>query len=268
MTAREVSYLDLQARTGITKHIGGPEATDALIEMCHIEGKSEVLYVGCGIGVGPAHIAKKRGCRVVGVDISETMLAWARLRAREDGVADKVDIRYGDILDLPFEDGRFGAVIVESVAVFVEDKARAIAECVRVARTGGYVGMNEVFWVAPASAEFAADARREMGADLLPVADWRALWEASGLAERVIEVRSIDPRAEVRARLRWVGGRWALRAFGRLVALYVTSPPARRAMMDQLRGTRNFSPALGYGLFAGRKWADNLPHANPSTTLR
>lgn len=253
MTAREVSYLDLQARTGITKHIGGPEATDALIEMCHIDGKSEVLYVGCGIGVGPAHIAKKRGCRVVGVDISETMLAWARQRAREDGVADKVDIRYGDILDLPFEDGRFGAVIVESVAVFVEDKARAIAECVRVARTGGYVGMNEVFWVAPASAEFAADARREMGADLLPVADWRALWEASGLAERVIEVRSIDPRAEVRARLRWVGGRWALRAFGRLIALYVTSPPARRAMMDQLRGTRNFSPALGYGLFAGRK---------------
>ena len=88
--AREVSYLDLQARTGITKHIGGPEATDALIEMCHIAGKSEVLYVGCGIGVGPAYIAKKRGCRVVGVDISETMLAWARLRAREDGVADWV----------------------------------------------------------------------------------------------------------------------------------------------------------------------------------
>ena len=62
-----------------------------------------------------------------------------------------------------------------------------------------------------------------------------------------------EHRAEIRARLRWVGGRWALRAFGRLIALYVTSPPARRAMMDQLRGTRNFSPALGYGLFAGRK---------------
>jgi cyclopropane fatty-acyl-phospholipid synthase-like methyltransferase len=66
-----VNFLDMQARIGITKHVGGIEATDELLALCHIGDARETLNVGCGIGVGPAHIAKRHDCRVVGVDISE-----------------------------------------------------------------------------------------------------------------------------------------------------------------------------------------------------
>ena len=47
----------LQAEIGVTKHIGGFEATSELLSLCHIESAREVLNVGCGIGVGSTYIA-------------------------------------------------------------------------------------------------------------------------------------------------------------------------------------------------------------------
>ena len=69
-----VKYLDMQAYVGITKHNGGRAATDELLSFCHIENAREVLNVGYGIGISSAYIARKHGCRVVGVDISEKMI--------------------------------------------------------------------------------------------------------------------------------------------------------------------------------------------------
>lgn len=252
-TQQPPSYLDVQAHVGITKHIGGLEATEELLALCHVAAAREVLYVGCGIGVGPVRIARKFGCRVIGVDISEKMLAWSRQRAREEGVEDRVSFRSGDVLALPFEDDRFDAVIVESVIVFVEDKTRAIRECARVTRPGGCVGLNEVCWSQPVPAEMTAAACREMGAAPLPIEAWRAVWDASPLTERTVRPHPIDARRELRGRLRWVGLRWAVRAFGRLIALYLADPGARRAIQEQWSGTLEKSPAMGYVLLAGKK---------------
>jgi arsenite methyltransferase len=249
----EASYLDIQAEVGITKHIGGFDATDALLALCRVETAKEILYVGCGIGVGPVYIARKFGCRVVAVDISEKMLAWARRRAREAHVEEKVECRPGNILDLPFEDNRFDAVLVESVVVFVDDKARAIRECARVTRRGGYVGLNEVFWAKPATSEVIDSSRREIGAAPLSLDAWQTLWRDAGLEDKQVKTYEIDARAEIRGRVQWVGLAWALRAIGRLIVLYLTNPNARRAVKEQWGGTLEKSSSMGYGLFIGRK---------------
>jgi SAM-dependent methyltransferase len=154
-----VDFLDMQARVGVTKHVGGIEATDELLSLCHIEDAREVLNVGCGIGVGPAYIAKKYDCRVVGVDISEKMVEWSRRRAKAERVETKVEFRTADVLDLPFDADRFDVVFCESVLAFVEDKPRAIGECVRVTRPGGYVGLNETYWIKEPSPEMVARVR-------------------------------------------------------------------------------------------------------------
>ena len=181
-----IKYLDMQAYVGITKHNGGFAATNELLSLCHIEDAREVLDVGCGIGVGPAYIARKYNCHVVGVDISEKMIEWSCQRARAERVDDKVEFRVANVLELPFAADRFDIVICESVLAFVADKPRAIRECIRVAKSGGYVGLNETFWSAEASPELVARAQAALGlgADILSAVTWRVLWEESGLHDR------------------------------------------------------------------------------------
>ena len=91
----KMTYLDLQAYAGVTKHMGSFEATNELLALCHTENAQEVLDVGCGIGVGPAYMAKTYGCRVVGVDISEKMIEWSRQRAKQEGGEDRVEPHLG-----------------------------------------------------------------------------------------------------------------------------------------------------------------------------
>jgi len=254
MTNQAPTYLDVQAEVGITKHLGGFTATDELMALCHIADAKEVLYVGAGIGVGPAYIARKFGCRVVAVDISEKMLAWTAQRADEDGVADKVETRLANILDLPYNDNRFDAVIVESVAAFVEDKAKAVQECRRVTRPGGYVGFNEVFWTEKPSPETIEAYRRiQMSESLILLKEWQAIWDASGLQEQAIKVYKIELRKEIKDRMQWVGRRWWLRAVGRLIRLYFTNPVARQSIKIQTRETSDSFRLMGYGLFVGKK---------------
>jgi arsenite methyltransferase len=251
---QQLSYLDMQAEVGISKHIGGLKATDELLALCHIEKAKEVLNVGCGVGAGVAYIARRFPCKVVGVDISEKMISWSRLRAREEKVAERVEFKVADILALPFNDDRFDAVIVESVLAFVEDKPRALRECIRVTKPGGFVGLNESFWMNEPSAEMIALVRDSVG-DNVPMKEvWQELWETSGLQERTSRIFQVEARSEMKERLRWLGTRWVLKGFGRLMRLYFTNPGMRQ-FMKTIASRRGLDSMLdiGYGLFSGRK---------------
>ena len=68
------------------------------------------------------------------------------------------------------------------------------------------------------SPETVSRARAVAGADVPTAPTWQALWEESGLQERVVKLYQVDPRAEVRSRIRWVGWSWAVRAAGRRTA--------------------------------------------------
>ncbi len=250
---QQPTYLDLQAEIGITKHNGGYPATDRLIELCHLEAGSRVLYVGSGIGVGPAYLARTRHCRVLAVDVSEQMLEWTRVRARRDGVAQLVTTELADVLDLPFPRGRFDTVLVESVLAFVADKQHAISECVRVTRPGGWVGMNEAMWRAePAEADRTRAADAALGTFLVSQAQWRALWEDSGLVDQVHEWHDLDIAAETRSRVAWIGWRWLLPAWGRVLKLVVTDPTSRTALRAQISYPASMVNQMGYVLSAGR----------------
>jgi ubiquinone/menaquinone biosynthesis C-methylase UbiE len=254
MTMLNLNYLDFQGYVGVTKHNGGFAATNELLSLCGIEDAEEALNVGCGIGVGSIYIAKRHGCRVVGVDVLEQMIEWSHLRAKEESVEDKVEFRVADVLDLPFDADRFDVVFCESVLAFVEDKPRAIRECVRVTRPGGYVGLNETYWIKEPSPEMVAQVRASVGTAIPTAADWQSLWEESGLQDRVVRLHQIDARAEIRDRMQWVGWRWTLRAFGRLFRLYLTNQAARQFLQEMFGApSLETMQQMGYGLFAGKK---------------
>ena len=61
---------------------------------------SDALVIGCGLGDDAAELAR-RGCRVVGFDISETAVAWARERFGDESFRGSCEFLVADLFDLP-----------------------------------------------------------------------------------------------------------------------------------------------------------------------
>lgn len=266
---RAPSYFELQATWGLTKHFGGSQSTDELAALCHIGSGAHVLDVGCGTGMTPCHLAAAIGCRVVGVDISERMIAWSRRRAQRARPDDRVAFSVADAQHLPFADATFDAVICESVTAFVADKPRAVREYARVIRPGGYVGLAEGVWLRPPPADLAAYLARVMaGAEFLAPDGWSALLAGAGLTDLVVRRSTISARSQWKSELRRMDRddlREYLRAWTTVGSLLVTSAPFRRYLRELWppRSIFRMFDDLGYGVFVGRKSATGTLAGQP-----
>lgn len=103
-----------------------------------------VVDVGCGAGSNVLYLARE-GFESHGVDLSPGAIRAAEQRARTEGLA--VDLRVGDVLDLPFPRARFGGVTDNGCFHTLPlgrrgDYAREVA---RVLRPGGAFVLS---WVA------------------------------------------------------------------------------------------------------------------------
>ena len=96
-----------------------------------LEGR--VLEIGCGQGASFGHY--RAGTEVVATDYSELMLDDARREA--DRHPASFVVRTADVLDLPFEDGEFDAVVSMLVLCSVGDQKKALSEIRRVLKPGG-----------------------------------------------------------------------------------------------------------------------------------
>ncbi len=140
----ELGYYDFMGYLEVPFfNIGGASSMDKLIEMCGIDGNSEVLEVGCGTGGNACYVARATGCRVTGIDIAEHMVAEAKRRAEKEGLADRVTFSVGDAYSLQYPDGAFDSVLTVFVSQFL-DLERAFPEFLRVLKPGGRLGINEM----------------------------------------------------------------------------------------------------------------------------
>jgi ubiquinone/menaquinone biosynthesis C-methylase UbiE len=109
---------------------------DRLINL--LPSGARLLDVGSGGGQHAVQIARTRpDLRVIGVDISTTMIKRSRALAQSAKVADKVSFDLGDAMDLRFDADSFDAVYCAGPLKQVPDKARVLQECYRVLRPGG-----------------------------------------------------------------------------------------------------------------------------------
>ena len=97
----------------------------------HCAGK-EVLDAACGAGYGSALLAS-RARRVVGVDVSDEAVAYARARYS----AENVEFATADVTALPFPDAAFDVVVSFETVEHVEDPNAFLAEVARVLRPDG-----------------------------------------------------------------------------------------------------------------------------------
>jgi SAM-dependent methyltransferase len=106
-----------------------------------------VLELGCGTGRVLLPVGR-RGTPVVGIDLSDRMLARARARVRRARLGARVHLVRGDIRHLPFPDGRFALVmapygILQSLTSDADLRA-ALSSVARALRPGGRFAMELV----------------------------------------------------------------------------------------------------------------------------
>jgi demethylmenaquinone methyltransferase/2-methoxy-6-polyprenyl-1,4-benzoquinol methylase len=126
-----------------------------------------VLDVATGTGAVARELIRRKGCRVVGVDVTPEMLAEARRR-----LGPQVELVEARAEQLPFLDASFDGLTFTYLLRYVDDPAATLRELARVVRPGGTI----------ASLEFA-----------VPRGIWRPLWELYVRAVLPLLGRAISP---------------------------------------------------------------------------
>jgi SAM-dependent methyltransferase len=110
-----------------------------LVGHSRLRSGKTVLDVGCGTGV-VALTAARAGARVTGLDLTPELLARAREHSQLAGV--EVAWQEGDAEQMPFPDGSFDVVLSQFGHMFAPRPEVALAEMLRVLRSGGTIAFS------------------------------------------------------------------------------------------------------------------------------
>ena len=164
-------------------HYGGVQANDILAQKAGVQSEHIVLDVCSGVGGPSRYLAYRYGCRVVGLDFTESRYRAAQYLTRLVGLDHLVSYRHGNALAMPFGDAEFDVAIGQEAWCHVPDKARLIEECARVLRPGGVIAFTDILrQPALADPEWQKLAREMTYADLGSFERYRTLLEQNGFA--------------------------------------------------------------------------------------
>lgn len=160
------------------------------IALADLKPGETVLDLGCGGGFDCFLAANAVGPegRVIGVDMTEEMIAAARANAAKGGYRN-VEFRLGDIESLPVENASVDVVISNCVINLVPDKGRAFAEACRVLKPAGRLHVSDIVLdgEAPEALRESAAAYVNCVAGAVTRQEYLRLMQAAGLTEITIE---------------------------------------------------------------------------------
>ena len=236
--------------TQATAFAANPWVTDEqritrLVSAARLTGAERVL----DIATGPGYIAEafaKDSREVVGMDLTEAMLAIAHGRTAEHGVKN-ITFRTGDAQNLPFDESEFDVVVCRLALHHVQQPAKVVSGMARVCRRDGIVLVEDIY-ASEHSARAAYQDRWEILRDpshvrALPLSELLHIFRDAGLEiETVNTADDLCPEVE-----RWMA---------------TTKVPAERAaeirrlleddLQHDLSGTRPFRNGAGQVFFHAR----------------
>ena len=178
-------------------HTRGLAATAELAELARITAEMTVLDVGSGVG-GPARfLAATYGCRVTGVDLSESFVDAACYLTRRTGQSGRVSFEIASALQLPFDDGSFDVVLLQHVAMNIADRARLYREIRRMLKSGGRFATFDVVSISGEPHYPLPWARTPAASFLMTAAATREAIESSGF-------RVLASRDDTEAAKAWI----------------------------------------------------------------
>jgi ubiquinone/menaquinone biosynthesis C-methylase UbiE len=119
-------------------------------------GHKRVLDVGCGTGSTTLVVAKRWGVPCTGVDISAPMIAAAKERAKQEGVA--ADFLLADVQTQVFAPASFDTIISRFGVMFFEEPVKAFANLRRAASDNA--ALRCIAWRSPEENAFMTTAER------------------------------------------------------------------------------------------------------------
>lgn len=174
-------------------HYGGIEAVNLLAERAGIRRDQHVLDVCSGMG-GPARwIAHRIGCRVTGIDFTQSRVESARRLTRRTKLDHLVDFVQGDATAMALPDAHYDVVISQEAWVHIPDKAAVVGQCARVVKPGGVIAFTDIVALVPLTAEEESRLAAEMQqSGIAPVARYTQLLNANGCAVERCEDLSLE----------------------------------------------------------------------------
>ena len=113
------------------------------LDRMDIDGKANVLDLGCGTGIAARAIAQRPGFKgsILGIDLSGYLIQAARGFAAQETLSDRVRFETGDSHTLGLAPGSFDAVVAHTLFSHLDDPAQVLIEMRRVLRPEGLVGI-------------------------------------------------------------------------------------------------------------------------------
>lgn len=118
---------------------------EILAEKVKIKGSDVVLDAGCGVGGSSIYLAKKYGCKVIGITLSKRQAEQAAKNAERNGVANNTEFFVMDFENTTFSDEKFDVVwAIESIC-HANSKKKFIDGAFRMLKRGGRLVVADGF---------------------------------------------------------------------------------------------------------------------------
>lgn len=128
-------------------------ARTAGLDLLRVQPGERVVELGCGAGGALVALTRAVGPmgRVFGLDLSPGMIRQAAARLRRAGLADRAVLLVGDATSIPWPDVSFDALFMAFTLELFDtpEIPPVLAECRRVLRPGGRIGVVSLSRAAP-----------------------------------------------------------------------------------------------------------------------
>lgn len=132
-------------RSGMTMEQAAEALTLLVASAAGLSAQDRVLDVGCGYGAGAvACLRHFQPASIVGIDVTELRLDYGRGYVREQGFADRIDLRLGDATRMEFGDASFDKLVSVECAFHFDTRADFLREAARVLRPGGTLALTDL----------------------------------------------------------------------------------------------------------------------------
>lgn len=125
-------------------HIGGAEATRALLDQLPLTPGAKLLDLGCGLGGTARQAAAAFGAEVEGVDMTPAYIGAAQRLTELVGLGDKIRFHIGDALNPPVAPESVDVVTLLHVGMNIPDKSALFAAAASRLRPGGTFAVYDV----------------------------------------------------------------------------------------------------------------------------